>query len=157
MSKSKFQIREFRSEDIGAVLRLHHEALKAINAWIGSGKWDSDLQDIERAYLKNGGAFLIGTVDGQIVAMGALRIILPEVGEIKRMRVSPDFQRRGFGQAILTTLEKEALSRGCRLLVLDTTVRQVAAQNVYLKNGYREIRRVKEGFLLETIFYEKSI
>jgi GNAT superfamily N-acetyltransferase len=40
--------------------------------------------------------------------MGAFRRTDPERAEIKRMRVHPDYQGRGFGQIILSELEARA-------------------------------------------------
>ena len=76
--------------------------------------------------------------------------------QIRRMRVYPEFQRRGFGQAIFTTLEKRAGELGYSVLHLDTTVLQVVAQAFYAKNGFREVRRGElAGF--DCIFYEKQL
>lgn len=63
----------------------------------------------------------------------------------KRMRVVPNFQRRGFGQAILAALETKARDMGYRTLHLDTSVKQPAAQQFYAKNGYAETGREKRG------------
>lgn len=154
---SKLEIRPYTPADSEAVIHLHNVALEAAGAHVGNGPWDSDLLNIEGVYLENNGAFLVGLLDGQIVAMGALRKISDEKGEIKRMRVLPQFQRQGFGQAILDVLEKEAAVRGYKTLCLDTTVLQVAAQKMYSKDGYTEVRRTKQGFPFETIFYEKRL
>ena len=154
---NKLEIRSYTSADSEAVIHLHNVALEAAGAHVGNGPWDSDLLNIEGVYLENNGAFLVGLLDGQIVAMGALRKISNEKGEIKRMRVLPQFQRQGFGQVILDVLEKEAVARGYKTLCLDTTVLQVAAQKMYLKDGYIEVRRTKQGFPFETIFYEKRL
>lgn len=154
---SKLEIRPYTPTDSMEVIHLHNVALEAAGAHVGNGPWDSDLLNIEGVYLKNNGAFLVGLLDGQIVAMGAVRKISDEKGEIKRMRVLPQFQRQGFGQVILDVLEKEAVKKGYKTLCLDTTVLQVAAQKMYLKNGYTEVRRTKQGFPFETIFYEKRL
>ena len=154
---SKLEIRSYTPADSKEVINLHIVALEAAGAHVGNGPWDSDLLNIEGVYLENNGAFLVGLLDGQIVAMGALRKISDEKGEIKRMRVLPQFQRQGFGQVILDVLEKEAVKRGYKTLCLDTTILQVAAQKMYLKNGYAEVRRTKQGFPFETIFYEKRL
>ena len=98
---SKLEIRPYTPADSEAVIHLHNVALEAVGAHVGNGLWDSDLLNIEGVYLENNGAFLVGLLDGQIVAMGALRNISDEKGEIKRMRVLPQFQRQGFGQVIL--------------------------------------------------------
>jgi len=90
--------------------------------------------------------------------MGALRKESQDTGEIKRMRVHPDFQKRGFGQKILTLLEKKAKGLGYKKLILDTTEIQIHAQNFYKKNRYKEIsRRFISRLNLENIHYEKFI
>ncbi|MEK7099080.1 MAG: GNAT family N-acetyltransferase [Patescibacteria group bacterium] len=153
----EFSIRPFQSRDDAAVLYLHRAALQAIGAWTKSGPWDSDLEDIEQSYTRSGGAFLVGTInDCVVVAMGAFRRTSPERAEIKRMRVLPMRQGRGYGQAVLTALEDEIRRRGYRAIHLNTTILQVAAQKLYLKNGYREVGRITQGVPWETIFYEKD-
>jgi GNAT superfamily N-acetyltransferase len=149
------RIRRYKAEDREEVQALHKLALEQVGVYIGSGRWDSDLDDIEGVYLK-GGEFLVGECEGRIVAMGAFRRTSPERAELKRMRVHPDFQKRGFGQKILDALEKKARELGYTTLHLDTAVKQVAAQKLYAKNGYRETgRTVLGGF--DAILYEKRL
>ena len=148
-------IRRYQPTDYEAVWRLHTVALHATGACAGHGPWDDDLHKIEAVYLDKGGEFLVGVYHGQIVAMGTLKKTSPERAEIKRMRVSPAFQHRGFGQAILAALERRAVELGCAELHLDTTVQQKAAQELYIKNGYRKVRRARMG-RFECIFYEKN-
>lgn len=150
-------IRRYRPPDKAQVRKLHVLALKASDAFSKSGKWDKDLKDIKSVYINNGGEFLVGLLDNKIVAMGALKKISDTVVELKRMRVHPKFQRRGFGQQIYEVLEKQAKRLGYKTIQLDTTVRQVAAQKFYIKNGYKELRRETHGWPLETIFYNKEL
>ena len=86
--------------------------MKQNNAYIG-GDWDNDLGNIEEVYLKNGD-FIVGELNNKIVAMGAFKKISDNKAEIKRIRMHPDYQRKGFGQTILDELEK----RGGYLKVL---------------------------------------
>ena len=127
-----------------------------MGAHAGEGPWDDDLRRIEEVYLRAGGDFLVGVLEERLVAMGALERTSPVRARVTRMRVHPDRQRRGFGQAMLSALEKRAAELGCPQLRLDTTVRQVAAQRLYDKNGYREARR-GEMLGFECIFYEKLV
>jgi ribosomal protein S18 acetylase RimI-like enzyme len=150
------QIRRYRPQDHDAVWNLHNVALWQVGAHAGNGPWDDDLHNIEGVYLNNGGEFLVGLLDAQIVAMGALKRISDEKAEVKRMRVHPDYQRRGFGQIILDALEARAIELGYRTLALDTAVVQTAAQQLYLKNGFHETgRTVLAGF--DAILFEKQI
>jgi GNAT superfamily N-acetyltransferase len=148
-------LRRYQSSDHSAVFELHNLALSQVGANAGPGPWNDDLNHIEETYLQEGD-FVVGFINGKLVAMGALRSTSPARAEIKRMRVHPDYQRRGFGQQILTHLEQKARDLGCKVLHLDTTDRQVAAQQLYLKNGYAEVGR-KEWKGMNVIFYEKNL
>ncbi len=67
------EVRRYRSSDHDAVWALHNEALAPTGAHVGNGVWDKDLHQIEDVYLNNGGEFLVGIYDGQLIAMGALK------------------------------------------------------------------------------------
>jgi ribosomal protein S18 acetylase RimI-like enzyme len=150
------EIRSYYPSDHDDVWNLHVLGLQHVGAYVGHGPWDNDLDIIEYVYLHNRGEFLIGLYEGRIVAMGAFRKTSNELAEIKRMRVHPDFQGRGFGQIILDELEARALAMGYTKLHLDTSVVQIAAQKLYLKNGFQETgREIHRG--LECILFEKSI
>jgi ribosomal protein S18 acetylase RimI-like enzyme len=148
-------IRRYRTEDREIVLRLHEVGLRETGTFVEGWDLDEDLLDIEGTYLNDSGEFFVGLLADRIVAIGALRGIAPGRAEIKRMRVDPAFQRRGFGQAILDALEERATELGYATLHLDTTVQQQAARRLYTKNGYREVHRDQMG-PFECVFYEKG-
>jgi len=149
------RIRRYEPGDREAVWRLHNEALDEVGAHLGNGAWDDDLHEIEGAYLGAGGEFLVGVLDGRVVAMGALRRISSGSAEIKRMRVEPALQGRGHGQALLDALHRRAADLGYSTLRLDTTVHQRAARRLYEGNGYRELRRGRIG-PFDCVFYERN-
>ncbi len=150
------EVRRYRASDHDAVWELHNIALNEVGAHAGNGPWDDDLHRIEDEYIEAGGEFYVGSVDGRIVAMGGLKRLSDCCAEICRMRVHPDFQRRGLGGRILRMLEKQARELGFRRLTLETTVGQVAAIGMYLKAGYGEVSRARKlGF--EVLVFEKSI
>ena len=149
-------IRRFEPEDHEAVWELHNLALSQVGAHAGPGLWDHDFQDIPGVYFDAGGEFLVGLIEGRIVAMGALRRLSKTEAEVKRMRVHPDFQRRGFGQEMLEALEAKARFLGFRSLSLDTTTKQPAAQSLFLKNGYTVTGRTHWRDM-EMLFYEKML
>lgn len=151
-----FTLRQYTPADLEAVTYLHVYAIKQAGAYLGRGPWDDDVYTIEEAYFNNQGEFLIGEWDSMFVAMGAFRRTSPERAEIKRMRVHPDYQGRGFGQLILSELEARARAMGYKTLHLDTSVLQVPAQKLYEKNGYHEIGRDRYQNL-EVILYEKHL
>ena len=160
-----FTLRRYTSADQEAVEHLHVFAIQQAGAYLGRGPWDDDVYAIEEVYLKNQGEFLIGECDGLLVAMGALKRTSLEYAEIKRMRVHPEYQGRGYGQLILDALETRARALGYQTLHLDTSILQIPAQRLYEKNGYREVGRDKYQQQagrdtyqqLEVILYEKQL
>lgn len=152
----KVVVRRYKESDINQVKYLHRIALEATDAFAKSGKWDMDLDNIPNVYLDKG-EFLVGLMDNKIIVMGALKQISDDIVEMKRVRVHPEFQRQGLGQKMLEMLEKRAKELGYKLIQLDTTVNQVAAQKMYEKNGYIEMKRETKGWPLEVIFYQKTV
>jgi GNAT superfamily N-acetyltransferase len=148
-------IRRYEPGDKRAVKRLHDDALNEVGAHLGTGPWDDDLDEIEGVYLESGGEFLVGIMEGEVVAMGAIKRVSPQVAEVKRMRVVPGLQGRGYGQAMLEALHRRAAGLGYSTLHLDTTVQQRVARRLYLKNGYREVGRGSIGPFW-CIFYERG-
>lgn len=140
-----FELRSFQPSDAESAWKLHDAALEDAGVHGGHGPWEDDLRNIPATYLDSGGDFVVGFVDGELVAMGGLLRRSPEEAEITRMRVHPDFQRRGFGLLILEELESRARALGFKAVRLDTTEAQVAARNLYESAGYREIGRRRTG------------
>ena len=86
-----------------------------------------------------GVTFLIARVDGRAAGCGALRRLDPDVGEIKRMFVVPEFRGRGIARRILAALESEARRAGHSRVRLETGTRQPEAIALYRSAGYAEI------------------
>jgi len=78
------------------------------------------------------------------------------IDEIKRMRVHPDHQRRGYGRVLLSRLEEHALHRRLHTLVLETAPMQVGTRALYASTGYTEVSRSqRNGF--DLIFTAKRL
>ena len=149
-------IRRYEPADREAVWNLHSVTMKAVDGSDADVSWATDLRDVDASFLQTGGDFLLGRLDGQLVAMGGLRKVSEAAAEIGRMRVHPDFQRRGLGQTILQSLEASAHKLGFRQLLLETPVEQTSAQQLYMKHGFCEVRR-GELYGMQMIFYIKDL
>lgn len=152
-------LRRYVPADYAQVWWLHVEPLRRVGAYLGEGVGDDDLRAIERVYFEDRGEFLVGARAAEperLLAMGALRKTSETAAEIKRMRVHPDVQGRGYGRQILLALEARAVQLGYTRLHLDTAAVQTAARRLYERAGYHEVRRAPvQG--LELIFYEKPL
>jgi GNAT superfamily N-acetyltransferase len=67
------------------------------------------------------------------------------VGELRRMRVAPEWRRRGVASALLSAGHDYAASNGIEQLVLNTTSAQIPALQLYTKHGFRELTRTYLG------------
>jgi ribosomal protein S18 acetylase RimI-like enzyme len=151
-----FHIRRYESADHDQVVALHRVGLESVGAYVHDGPSDDDLQQIEKTYLNARGEFLVGVLDEQVAAMGALRHVDKHTAELKRMRVSPSLQRRGLGRQMLHALEARAFELGYSVIVLDTTARQAAAIALYKGHGYLETARAEQG-PLPIVFFRKTL
>jgi len=152
---SGFVIRRVRPADRAQVWSLHRAATSGAEVF-DHDEYFSDLKDLEASYLNLGGEFLVGVTDTRIVAMGGLLPRGGGVAEILRMRVHPAHQRSGFATVVLETLEGRARELGCRKLVLQTTLVQVAARRFYESQGFVETGIGSEdGY--EVVGYAKDI
>ncbi len=149
-------VRRYLASDAEAVRDLHNRALMAIGAHSGNGPWDSDVCDVEAEYLNAGGEFLLGLFGGRIIAMGSVSRTNRDSGELKRMRVDVEYQRRGYGRRILQLLEARARDLGIGRLWLETTLTQAAAVKLYVSSGYVETARRTQG-PFEVLTCEKHI
>ena len=89
------------------------------------------------------GRFLLGTVDGEPVAMGGWRarpdldtVLGARAAEVKRMFVTPQARRRGHARRLLSALERSAAEAGVDLVVLETGAEQPDAIALYERAGY---------------------
>lgn len=149
-------IRRYQARDHEQVMELHKEALVAVGAYTGEGSWDNDLIRIKTSYGIGRGALLVAELQGRIIAMGAFRRIDDSTAEIKRMRTLPALQGRGIGSILLGKLldliEQEKYTR----VILETSTRQLAAQRLYTRSGFKPFQRqVIRG--LSCVWYEKFI
>ncbi|WP_219834523.1 GNAT family N-acetyltransferase [Paenibacillus sp. R14(2021)] len=149
-------IRRYSTADHDDIWRLHLLVISAAGVEPTHQHYH-DIFHIEDQYLSSGGEFLVGTTQsGTVVAMGGLKKLDGETAEIKRLRVHPDFQQRGYGQLLLSSLERCAEELGFRQIYLDALTNQLGAKKLFTNNGYAHRgASVIDGFWVNV--YEKSL
>jgi DNA-binding MarR family transcriptional regulator/GNAT superfamily N-acetyltransferase len=85
------------------------------------------------------GAFLVASVDGEPVACGAVKLIAPGVGSLKRMWVADSARGVGLGRRMLVALESEARELGATTVRLETNRALAEAIGLYRRSGYVEV------------------
>jgi GNAT superfamily N-acetyltransferase len=102
------------------------------------------------------GVFFVARYGGAVIGCAGLRLITAGIGEVTRVFVKPEARRRGVGQLLLEAVEGAARRQQVTRLRLDTASHLAEAQQLYIKNGYREVPPFNDGRLAE-VWYEKSL
>ncbi len=85
------------------------------------------------------GVYLLGYLDGNPVACGALRPIDDDCVEIRRMFVTAAARRKGLARVILRELEIHAAGFAYTIMRLETGNRQLSAMALYEMLGFKRI------------------
>ena len=128
-------IRDFAPADLDAVVLLNVRATDPRDTAENSIRYNPDLLDIPNVYQK-AGAFFVGDIDRDIVAMGAIQCAERGTFILTRIRVAIPKQRQGLARRIVRALEDRARALGGTTITLDTTDKQVPAQRLYESLGY---------------------
>jgi DNA-binding MarR family transcriptional regulator/N-acetylglutamate synthase-like GNAT family acetyltransferase len=85
------------------------------------------------------GSFLVASTDGEPVACGAVKLLAPTLGSLKRMWVASEARGLGLGRRMLDALESEARDLGVTTLRLETNRALAEAIQLYQRSGYVEV------------------
>jgi ribosomal protein S18 acetylase RimI-like enzyme len=160
------EIRRYQPDDNHIVKELHYAGIAQMVELIPEEERlvpppedehfiDSDLDDIEGAYINNRGDFLVGLEAEEMVVIGAIRKATETCGELKRLRVRRDRQRRGYGEAMILRLIDRGRELGYRELILDTLESNLPAQRLFEGLGFIELRRESLGPFKLVIYGKK--
>lgn len=131
------EIRPFRSGESDDVIRL----------WQDCGlvrPWNDPRRDIERKLTEQPELFLVGVVDGTIVA-SAMFGFDGTRGWVHYLGVAPSMRGRSLGRLIMAEGERLLLERGCPKLNLQVRADNDAVLGFYRALGYEQDAMVSLG------------
>lgn len=140
--------RLFRQDDQAHVQKL---ILAGLGDHFGliDPKLNPDLDDIAASYLASGHTFMVGEIEGTIVAAGGLIGVQEDLGRIVRVSVAGEFRRKGIGQAIVACLMAVARQKGYGRLIVETNHDWTNALALYQRCGFREYDRDEESIHMQ--------
>ena len=122
------QIREFAPEDEAAVVDLWNKC-DLIRPW------NDPRKDIARKLRVRPDLFLVGLIDGQIVA-SVMAGYEGHRGWLNYLAVDPDRRHRGLGRILVTEAEKRLKAAGCPKVSLQVRRSNADAIEFYRRIGY---------------------
>ncbi|WP_430535596.1 ribosomal protein S18-alanine N-acetyltransferase [Listeria rocourtiae] len=81
--------------------------------------------------------YLVAEQNEEVIGYAGVWLILDE-GHITNIAVHPDYQGKGYGQALLAELLDTATAKGVIRLTLEVRVSNMQAQKLYRKFGFKD-------------------
>lgn len=119
--------------------------------------FDRELAELPGPYAPPSGRLLLCLVEDQAAGCVALRQIDPEVCEMKRLYVCPEFRSRHLGEKLARTAIDEARRAGYRRMRLDTLPSMERAIALYGKLGFKEIEPYRDNPIAGALFLELAL
>lgn len=142
-------IRDAEPRDYGAVaelmrafIRWHYERHASdralIDSYFDDEAYEAELRGLPGTYSPPSGALLVAEIDGKVVGCIALKGLGEGRCEMKRLFVDPSAHGTGAGRALAEALIERARLLGYSRMLLDTGPKQVEAQGLYRRLGFRD-------------------
>jgi iron complex transport system substrate-binding protein len=139
---SPFSIRIFMERDSDAVIQLWQECQLTV-------PWNDPQKDIQRKLNKDSALFLIGEINGEVVAslMGGYD---GHRGWINYLAVAPKHQKNGYAKKLIAYFEHQLAQQGCPKINLQIRDTNIEVQKFYQSLGYETEKSVSMGKRLIT-------
>ena len=142
-------IRDARPPDYPVVAELmrafigwhydRHAADRAmIDSYFDEVAYEKELRGLPGSYAPPNGALLVAERDGNVVGCVALKRLDEARCEMKRLFVAASTHGSGAGEELACAVIERAKSLGYSEMMLDTGPKQIEAQGLYRKLGFRD-------------------
>lgn len=97
---------------------------------------DIQLRYAEPNRPENMTALAVAYMDGIPAGCGAWKRMEGTDAELKRLYVLPEYRRCGVARSLIGALERDAVAKGIRTMILETAVDTTDSHKLYLSAGY---------------------
>lgn len=149
------EVRIVHQDDLAAVEALYARSVRAnTQGFIQDLSYHGDIKQFAQQVTADGGLFAVGEHDGEIIAMGALRVCpcKPGCAELCKLHVEACKQGCGCGRKMCEFFIEQAPKLGLTELELHVTTSQQPAVRLYKKLGFAEEKtEVWQGTIGNTV------
>jgi putative acetyltransferase len=150
-------VRAERQEQISAIRTLFREYEQFLNVDLCFQDFEKEWAQLPGRYAPPEGELLLSVVDGEWAGCAALRKIGEGVCEMKRLFVRPQYRGLGLGKALAEAIIHEAVTRGYRLMRLDTLDFLEKAIHLYESLGFKRTRPYYSNPLPGVVYWELEL
>ena len=145
-------------EQIAAIRELFLEYAQSLGFSLCFQSFDKELAELPGDYAAPAGRLLLATCEGQSAGCVALHKLDPEICEMKRLYVRPEFRGKGLGKILAERIIGEAHQIGYKQLRLDTVEPLMrTAVKMYRTFGFREIAPYRPNPIEGALYMEISL
>jgi putative acetyltransferase len=120
--------------------------------------FDQELARLPGKYAPPQGRLLLAELSGKPAGCVALHPLQPEIAEMKRLYVRPEFRGKGVGIALMNAILREAKQIGYQRLRLDTIQPLMSdAIAMYRRFGFYEIAPYRPNPIAGTLYMELAL
>src|ERR1700686_1782683 len=117
--------------------------------------FDKELAGLPGAYAPPEGRLLLATYEDQLAGCVALHPLEPQICEMKRLYLRPQFRGKGLGRALADQIIAEARQIGYQRIRLDTVEpRMKDAVAMYRKIGFQEMEPYRTNLIAGALYIE---
>jgi len=140
-----------------AAKRLFIDYQKELDVDLCFQSFNEELEKLPDHYgPPNGGLILLKKEDHYFACAG-VRKIGPQICELKRMYVEPEFRGNGYSKIILDEIFKIARTLKYQKMQLDTLPKLKAGIHLYQRNGFYEISSYYPNPIEGVQYFEKDL
>lgn len=145
-------------EQITAVRELFLEYASSLNFSLCFQSFEQELAELPGEYAPPDGRLLVAAQSSQLAGCVALHRLEPEICEMKRLYVRPQFRGRGLGRVLAERIVADAREIGYKRLRLDTVEPVMrGAVALYRKLGFREIAPYRKNPIEGALYMELEL
>jgi putative acetyltransferase len=120
--------------------------------------FDQELARLPGKYAPPQGRLLLAELSGKPAGCVALHPLQPDIAEMKRLYVRPEFRGKGVGIALMNAILREAKQIGYQRLRLDTIQPLMSdAIAMYRRFGFYEIAPYRPNPIAGTLYMELAL
>lgn len=152
------KIRKADSAEISKIRELFRAYAAELNVDLCFQNFEEEMAKLPGVYAEPEGCILVLENDENVLCGAvALKKLEPDVCEMKRLYIEPEFRKGGNGRKLAVSLIEEAKEKGYTVMKLDTIQRLKPAVELYKSMGFVETDAYNYNPDATVLYFKKDL